>query len=661
MKLNTKIPAIFILFVLILSAATIIIGNATTKNIIEKQVQNNLESCAHSRANHIEQYLDNHKQTAKMMASSILFRNAVNPGMNHTQSTDIANKRIKAITQSNKEISRIRIIDKDGIVIASTHEDIGFDLGAKEIFMKGKQGVYIGDIHISKYTGNIVISIAAPILLNGKSSGVLILNIDADKALFETTTDPTGLGETGEIYLINKDSYMITPSRFKENTFLKQKVNTENAKHCFEHAKEHHQHEEEHIGHEAVTVFKNYMNTPVMGTHVYIKDMNWCLLAEISRQEAYSPITLLTTKISQITLLISLIGIILSILFSRKITRPIVKLHHGTEEIEKGNLDFKVGTPAKDEIGQLSRSFDTMAANLKKTQDELKEHNKTLEKKVQERTKELHNKMKETESQRTAIANMLEDTERAKESLEKAKQDIEKTNQKLEHSNKELQNFVYIASHDLREPMRKISSFGKLLQNSLDGKLDTDQKENFEFMIDGSIRMQTMIQDLLTYSRVTTKAKPFEKVDLNKVIDNLKTIELAIPLEETKGIINIPKPLPKISADPSQIHQLLQNLIGNALKYHKKGTPPVITIRASKKDTNNTEIEIQDNGIGIPKEFHEKIFGMFKRLQSRKDYEGNGIGLAVCEKIVERHNGTIGVKSSTDNGTTFHFTIPHTK
>jgi len=245
--------------------------------------------------------------------------------------------------------------------------------------------------------------------------------------------------------------------------------------------------------------------------------------------------------------------------------------------------------------------------------------------------------------------------EREREALLK---DLKKVNRKLEQSNKELQDFVYVASHDLREPLRKITSFGTLLQDSLKGKLDEDQRENFEFMIDGATRMQMMIDDLLAYSRVTTKAKPSETVDLNEVIEDLKKLELAIRLDETKGIIRVPEPLLPVNGDPSQIHQLFQNLIGNGLKFHRDGVPPEVTIRTSQIDDDMVRVEVEDNGIGIDEEYCEQIFTMFKRLHSRTRYEGSGIGLAVCKKIVNRHGGDIGVKSNQGEGSTFWFTLP---
>jgi PAS domain S-box-containing protein len=231
-------------------------------------------------------------------------------------------------------------------------------------------------------------------------------------------------------------------------------------------------------------------------------------------------------------------------------------------------------------------------------------------------------------------------------------------NQKLSQSNKELQDFAYVASHDLREPLRKITSFGALLQDSLKGRLDEDQQENLGFMIDGASRMQAMIDDLLSYSRVTTRAKPFEPVNLNEVIANLKDLELATLLDQTNGAVHVQKPLPVVYGDPSQMHQLFQNLVGNGLKFHEEGVPPEITIRAYYADDNMVNVEVQDNGIGIDEQYHEQIFTMFKCLNARAHYDGTGIGLAICQKIAHRHGGDIGVESTIGEGSTFWVKLP---
>ena len=255
----------------------------------------------------------------------------------------------------------------------------------------------------------------------------------------------------------------------------------------------------------------------------------------------------------------------------------------------------------------------------------------------------------------------LREQKKAEEQLKALFKDLEINNEKLTQSNKDLQDFVYVASHDLREPLRKISAFGDILTDSLEGKLDEDDKENFGFMIDGSKRMQEMVDALLVYSRVSTKEKPFEQVDLAEVISDIKDLELASWLEDVGGTIKVLEPMPAVFADSTQMHQLLQNLIGNGLKYHKKNVPPKVTCVASLTDDGMVRVGIKDNGIGIEKEHYDQVFTMFRRLHSRSEYEGTGIGLSVCKKIVERHGGAIEVESVLGEGTTFWFSIPTLK
>ncbi len=677
MKIKIKVLLLVFTLLLLSGSLTLIINQIASKNIVEQEIYNNLESVAKSRANHIETILNEYKQTAERMATGNSFRNIVDPSKDYNQSIEQVNRRINTIIQSTEDISRVRVLDKNGIVTASSHTDVGYDKSASEIFLKGKEEVYISDLHISNFTGNEVISVAAPILVNGEFSGVIVVNFDAEKGLFEITTDRTGLGETGETYLVNKDDYMISPARFANDTFLKQKVETYHSEDELEETK--------YLGvagyEHDVILCENYQGTDVVRAHTHVPDQGWCVIAEIREEEAFAPVGELTRMLLWTLIGLSLLGITLSILISRTITQPIVKLHHGIEEIEKGNLDFKVGTKAEDEIGQLSRAFDGMTTELNKSRAELEEYSRGLEEKVEERTNELAERVKESEEQamatqnlledvnetkneleasQQAILNMVHDLETEKREVESAKEMLEATNVKLERSNKELQDFTYIASHDLREPLRKISAFGQLLQESLKGKLDEDEEENFAFMIDGATRMQQMVDDLLVYSRVSTKAKPSERVDLNAVIEDLENVELAVQVEETGGVINVPEPLPPVHADPSQIHQLLQNLLGNGLKYCRKGVPPVITVRGRVVNGNMVRIEVQDNGIGIEEQYCANIFGMFKRLHSREDYEGSGIGLAVCKKIVERHGGEIGVESNPGVGSVFWFTLPIT-
>ena len=534
MKIKIKVLTVVFTLLLISGSVTCIINQTVSKNIVEQEIHNSLESVAKSRANHIETLLNEYKQTVAMMATGFFLKSIVDPSKDYNQSLEQVNRRINTVISSHGDISRIRILDKKGIVVASSHTDVGQNISTAEIFLKGKEGVFIGDIHRSNFTGNIVISVAAPILVNGEFSGVLITNYDAERGLFKITTERTGLGETGEIYLVNSDGCMITPAKFVNDTFLKQKIDTETTWDLFRaieifEAPEH-----------AAVIYKNYLGTEVLSDQVPIPMMGWYLVAEISEEEAFAPIAELTRRMLSIFALIFVIGVAFSIVLSRMLTKPILELHHGVEEIEKGNWDYKVGTKESDEIGQLSRAFDSMTAELKKSRAELEEYSRGLEAKVEERTKELDDKAKESEEQAMATQNLLEDVNETKNALEasqhamlnmvhdletekgeteSAKHALEATNIKLERSNKDLEDFVYIVSHDLKAPVRRISAFGDLLKESLEGRLDEDEQENFEFMIAGAARMQQLISDLLLYSRVSTKAKPMARVDLNEVVE----------------------------------------------------------------------------------------------------------------------------------------------
>jgi len=254
----------------------------------------------------------------------------------------------------------------------------------------------------------------------------------------------------------------------------------------------------------------------------------------------------------------------------------------------------------------------------------------------------------------STIFGVMEDiTER-----KKAEEQMNQLNQNLKIANDELRDFAYIASHDLREPLRKITAFGSLLEKSIKKSLNEDDAENLRFMIEGAKRMNQMIDGLLSYSRITTKTHEFENIDLNKTIEDLQKFELSVMIEETKAVINIPQPLPFIKADPVQIRQLMQNLLSNAITYQNKDSIPQITITSKPAANGMIRIEITDNGIGISPEYHASIFNMFKRLHSLRDFQGTGIGLSICKKIVTRHKGEIGLESQLGKGSTFWFTVP---
>ena len=230
-----------------------------------------------------------------------------------------------------------------------------------------------------------------------------------------------------------------------------------------------------------------------------------------------------------------------------------------------------------------------------------------------------------------------------------------RTREELERSNAELEQFAYVASHDLQEPLRMVASYTQLLKKRYGGKLDADADEFIQFAVDGANRMQQLIQDLLAYSRVGSSHREPSTVSLEQVFDRA-TANLRAAIDSSGATVTH-DPLPEVLGDETQLTQVFQNLIGNALKY--RGTaPPRIHVGVKRDDAGDYVLSVQDNGIGIAKEYFDRIFLLFQRLHGREDYPGTGIGLTITRKIVERHGGRIWLTSTPGEGTCFFFSLP---
>jgi len=236
----------------------------------------------------------------------------------------------------------------------------------------------------------------------------------------------------------------------------------------------------------------------------------------------------------------------------------------------------------------------------------------------------------------------------------RAEDELKRTAEELARSNRELEQFAYVASHDLQEPLRMVASYVQLLERRCKDKLDGDAAEFIGYAVDGALRMQRLISDLLTYARVGSRGRPFQQVSLEKVFaEATMNLRAAIKAE---GATVTHDPLPSVAGDHGQLVQLLQNLIGNAIKFHG-GRPSHVHVSASR-EPRGWRIAVRDNGIGFDPQFKDKIFGVFQRLHGKGEYPGTGIGLAICKKIVERHQGQIGAESTPGQGSEFWFVIP---
>ncbi len=235
--------------------------------------------------------------------------------------------------------------------------------------------------------------------------------------------------------------------------------------------------------------------------------------------------------------------------------------------------------------------------------------------------------------------------------------ELERHAERLKLSNQDLERFAYVASHDLREPLRMVTSFAQLLSERYKGKLDPDADEFIEYIVDGATRMDALVNDLLDYSRVTSRIKPMEMTDMNEPVDQaLKN--LSVLIKERNAKISVGR-LTQAMVDQSQMTMVFQNLISNSIKFCREDVPEIAI--GSFPQADEVVFSVRDNGIGIDPAYHQKIFEIFQRLHGRGEYSGTGIGLAICRRIVERHGGRIWVESEEGKGSTFFFTIPMEK
>lgn len=315
------------------------------------------------------------------------------------------------------------------------------------------------------------------------------------------------------------------------------------------------------------------------------------------------------------------------------ISQPILHLATTARSISKEkNFAVRATVESQDEIGTLVEAFNEMLSQIQSRDMALLKARDELEQKVEERTSDL----------------VQENAQRklAEEKLQHSMQDLKRVNT-------ELQQFAYVASHDLQEPLRMVASFSQLLEMRYKNRLDKDADEFIEFIVGGANRMQRLINDLLSYSRVGTRGKPFQPTDFSLVLGQV-LVNLGPLIEENEAIVTNDD-MPVLMADETQILQLFQNLIGNAIKF-RGAERPLIHITA-RREANEWIFSVCDNGIGISPEYYERIFVIFQRLHTREEYPGTGIGLAICKRIVERHGGRIWVESEPGKGSKLFFTI----
>jgi PAS domain S-box-containing protein len=660
------------------------------------------------------------------------------------------------LLMSAKQYINVMLLNAQGLVIYESEPQFEVARLDKplpgtdpDLFEKSQKENRIGGIYSTGFPDHPLgkLLVGAVTDSSNRFIGAIALSVDM-QYLYGFVEDRTGLGETGETLIVQKKGddrvLFISPLRHDPQALLtkENKIGSSDATAA----------QNAVTGRNGIGRGIDYSGVPVFASWQYLPSLNWGLIVKIDIEEALVPVYHLRKLILLLTLITAILVILVSMGTAKIIADPIRKLHRGSEIIGRGNLDYKVGGTARDEIGQLSRAFDDMVANIKKltsSRDELEGANQKLKSEMAVR-KRAEEALRETNAYLDNLfnyanapiivwdpqfcitrfnhafealtgfsaaevvgrpLNILFPPARVSSSIELirktqtgerweaieigilqrtggirtvlwnsatlfgpdgkkpeatiaqgqditerklAEQELGEIVKELAHSNAELEQFAFVASHDLKSPLRAIESLASWIEEDLAGALTDSSRQHINLLRQRVRRMERLLNDLLDYSRIGRVSHEVHEVD---------TAELIC---QTLNLLNIPEgfrteirsPMPILQTQVAPLRQVFQNLIGNAIKHHdrKEG---LVTV-TSKDQGEFVEFRVLDDGPGIPREFHNRVFGMFQTLKPRDEVEGSGIGLAVVKKIIEHFGGTIAIEPGDPRGITFQFTWPKT-
>ncbi|MFP4088453.1 MAG: ATP-binding protein [Desulfobacteraceae bacterium] len=591
MKLRTRITLILLLLAVVPLIGVTWLAYHNGKNTIEKQTINHLNSTNLLKGSEFHRWINDNKRSLQELAQCPLVKEYAGILATHDASApeyfsakqDLLVHHLKARLQYGGFTELFVICSGHGIILASTSgRQEGKYRDNRRYFIEGKSHTYVQSVYYSATLEQSTMVIGTPIKNEtGNLIAVLVGRLNLTE-LSDIMEQGRSLRSTEDTYLVNTANFFITEPRFGRNFALRKVAHTKGVDACLS-------------GKDGVGFYEDYRGVPVIGAYKWLADYDLALITEMDQSEAYVPVNRLAWQIGGITLAVILLIGGLGLFLSHTITQPIYQLVAGTQEIGRGNLDFQVGTAAKDEIGTLSRAFDQMAEKLK--------------------------------------CNILQ----------------------LEVSNKELEAFAYSVSHDLRAPLRAIDGYVNILKEDYQDRLDNEGRRVMGVVQREAERMGELIDGLLTYSRLSRVEMSVSRIDMTTLARSVYH-ELTTP-EDRERIDFQEDPLPPAMGDPTLIRQIWVNLIANAVKFSANRGRAIIKISGEvKKD--ELMYAIEDNGAGFDMQYADKLFHVFQRLHSAREFDGTGIGLASVQQAIHRHGGRIWAQGEPDRGATFYFTLP---
>jgi signal transduction histidine kinase len=612
MKLKIKILLLFLVIAQLPVLITGYLAYRINREVLERDSMSYLVAVNHQKSIRISFWINEASRDIEYLAGLPFLQEHLSKEVaGHDANVQEQNYN-EVLTRYLQPLMRGRFVElfvlrpEDGVIILSTDSlQEGKMKENRAYFLGGQKGTYVQNIFYSLALQQPGMVISTPVMdSNGCLVAVLAGRLNL-KELSSIIEENRMLKATEDTYLVNSQNYFITEPRFEKNYALRKTIHTKGVQSALQ-------------GREGTAFYTDYRGKPVIGAYRYLPERKIAIVTEMDQKEYLAPIEQLKSTTVGIGALMAIISLIVGWVSADALLNPLLRLVAAVNRMDADNLEFADPIRGNHEIARLAKAFADMAERLRLT---------------------------------LVSRNQLQQEVEVRRETEKR---LEATLVQLSRSNRELEQFAYVASHDLQEPLRMVSSYVQLLAERYKDHLDEKAQKFIGYAVDGAVRMQTLIQDLLNFSRISTRGVSFSEVDSNslfsEVLNNLET------LIKTAGAVITWDPLPVVFGDRSQIGQVFQNLIANSIKFCTYAAP---TVHVSAESTDGKwRFSVLDNGIGIDSKYAERIFVIFQRLHTREEYPGTGIGLALCKRIIERHGGDIWFKSGVNKGTTFYFTLP---
>lgn len=629
-QITTKFVLWFLIIALLPLAIATYMSYYNSRKILEEEATSRLFAVADNKANQIEAYLREKRRNVTQLSLTSDLTDAVEKfeeafdigGINSPEYRAVDQKFSPFLTYYQRLFgyNDLFLVSTDGRVIFSTKKEkftkslfeiaLRKDSELANVFVKIVESfpfkTEISNFEYDPKTDKAIVFIAVPILSGGDLIGAIIAQMD-NQGIAELVQDYTGLGRTGETVIgtkIGNEVVVITPLRFDPEATFKRRIVMGSERGLYlQKAVE---------GRSASGASIDYRGKEILTICNYLPSFQLGMIVKMDTAEIFASANRLRNTLVVISLALLMLVVIMAILIARSVSGPIKELTRVSGIITQGNLLERAHINTEDEIGELAHSFNHMTDRLVE----------------------------------------------AKANVEQEKAKVEEQKELLEKANQELDSFVYTASHDLRAPLRAISSFSSFLEEDYKGKLDKDGKGHLSEIRKGANRMTELIDDLLTLSRISRIENPYEDVNINDLIDSV--IErIKLDIREKRIDLKIQKDMPVVRCDRIKMAEVFLNLISNAIKFSSKDNRenPRVEVGCADKE-EYYEFYVKDNGIGIDPRHHQEIFGIFKRLKAAIDYEGTGAGLSIVKRVIDDHGGKIWIESEVGKGATFYFTIP---